>query len=152
MNYSSYILFIPLMPLLAFVLLGLFGKKQFTKASGLVATAFMLISTVVALYTAWDYFFVHGKTGSGYQPITVFKYTWLVFSEKVSIDMGLLLDPISAMMLVVVTFVSLMVHIFSLGYMKGEERFATYFAFLGLFTLSMLGWVLASNLFQVYIC
>jgi NADH-quinone oxidoreductase subunit L len=151
MSNPELIVLIPLLPLTAFVLLGLFGKKHFNKASGIVATAFMLISTVIAFYTAWEYFFVHGKTGAAYQPITVFKYTWLVFSEKVSIDMGLLLDPVSAMMLVVVTFVSLMVHLFSLGYMKGEERFATYFAFLGLFTFSMLGLILASNLFQVYI-
>ncbi len=65
--------------------------------------------------------------------------------------MGIILDPISVMMLVVVTFVSLMVHVFSLGYMKGEERFATYYAFLSLFTFSMLGLVVSSNLFQVYI-
>ena len=65
--------------------------------------------------------------------------------------MGIILDPISVMMLVVVTFVSLMVHIFSLGYMKGEERFATYYAFLSLFTFSMLGLVIASNIFQIYI-
>jgi NADH:ubiquinone oxidoreductase subunit 5 (subunit L)/multisubunit Na+/H+ antiporter MnhA subunit len=64
--------------------------------------------------------------------------------------MGIMLDPISVMMLVVVTFVSLMVHLFSLGYMKGEERFATYYAFLGLFTFSMLGLVVSSNLFQIY--
>src|SRR4029079_8977829 len=76
--------------------------------------------------------------------------TWLSFSENVSIDMGIILDPISVMMLVVVTFVSLMVHIFSLGYMKGEERFSTYYAFLGLFTFSMLGLVVSSNLFQIY--
>ena len=56
----------------------------------------------------------------------------LHFLRKCHIDMGIILDPISVMMLVVVTFVSLMVHIFSLGYMKGEERFATYYAFLGL--------------------
>ena len=64
--------------------------------------------------------------------------------------MGILLDPISVMMIVVVSFVSLMVHVFSLGYMKGEERFATYYAFLGLFTFSMLGLVVSSNLFQIY--
>jgi len=64
--------------------------------------------------------------------------------------MGIILDPISVMMIVVVTFVSLMVHVFSLGYMKGEERFATYYAFLSLFTFSMLGLVLASNIFQIY--
>ena len=65
--------------------------------------------------------------------------------------MGILLDPISVMMIVVVSFVSLMVHIFSLGYMKGEERFATYYAFLSFFTFSMLGLVLSSNIFQIYI-
>jgi NADH-quinone oxidoreductase subunit L len=54
-------------------------------------------------------------------------------------------------MLVVVSFVSLMVHLFSLGYMKGETRFATYYAFLGLFTFSMLGLVLSSNIFQIYL-
>ncbi|MBC7690034.1 MAG: NADH-quinone oxidoreductase subunit L, partial [Aquabacterium sp.] len=86
-----------------------------------------------------------------YQKLIPVKYTWLKFSETVSIDMGILLDPISSMMLVVVTFISLMVHIYSLGYMKGDERFATYYAFLGLFTFSMLGLVIASNIFQIYI-
>src|SRR5258706_3753611 len=65
--------------------------------------------------------------------------------------MGILLDPIAVMMLVVVTFVSLMVHIYSLGYMKGEERFPTFYAFLALFTFSMLGLVVSSNIFQIYI-
>src|SRR5436190_7200137 len=55
------------------------------------------------------------------------------------------------MMTVIVSFVSLMVHIYSLGYMKGEERFATYFSFLSLFTFSMLGLVISSNIFQTYI-
>src|SRR4029077_1253484 len=68
-----------------------------------------------------------------------------------SIDMGIILDPISMMMIVVVTFVSLMVHIYSLGYMKGEERFSTYYAYLSLFSFSMLGLVLASNIFEIYI-
>ncbi|HWC52370.1 MAG TPA: NADH-quinone oxidoreductase subunit L, partial [Chitinophagaceae bacterium] len=78
-------------------------------------------------------------------------YSWLQFASGTSIDMGITLDPISVMMLVVVTFVSLMVHIFSLGYMKGEERFSTYYSFLSLFTFSMLGLVIASNIFQIYI-
>ena len=85
-----------------------------------------------------------------YQKIIAFKYTWLQFNPGVSIDMGIIIDPISFMMLIVVTFVSLMVHLFSLGYMKGEERFSTYFAFLSLFTFSMLGLVLSVNIFQVY--
>lgn len=150
MNYASYIALIPLLPLAGFVLLGLFGRKYLKNSSGLIGTGLLLASTVLALYTAYNYFFVDGKVGDTYQTITAVKYTWLSFSEKVSIDMGIILDPISVMMLVVVTFVSLMVHIFSLGYMKGEERFATYYAYLGLFTFSMLGLVVSSNLFQIY--
>jgi NADH-quinone oxidoreductase subunit L len=151
MNYSSYIALIPLLPLAGFVLLGLFGRKYFKNSSGIIGTGLLLVSCALSLYTAYHYFFVDGKVGDTYQTITAIKYTWLSFSENISIDMGIILDPISVMMLVVVTFVSLMVHIFSLGYMKGEERFATYYAFLGLFTFSMLGLVVSSNLFQIYI-
>jgi len=151
MNYSSYIALIPLLPLAGFVLLGLFGRKYLKTSSGIIGTGLLLVSTALSLYTAYKYFFVDGKVGDTYQTITAIKYTWLSFSDNISIDMGIILDPISVMMLVVVTFVSLMVHIFSLGYMKGEERFATYYAFLGLFTFSMLGLVISSNLFQIYI-
>ncbi|MDP4261038.1 MAG: NADH-quinone oxidoreductase subunit L [Bacteroidota bacterium] len=151
MNYSSYIALIPLLPLAGFVILGLFGRKYFKNFSGIIGTGLLLVSAALALYTAYQYFFVNGKVDGAYPSVTAVKYTWLSFSEKVSIDMGIILDPISAMMLVVVTFVSLMVHIFSLGYMKGEERFATYYAFLGLFTFSMLGLVISANLFQTYI-
>ncbi len=133
-----------------FVLLGLFGRKYFNGSAGIIGTGLLLISTVLSLYTAYQYFLVDGKVGDTYQTITALKFTWLSFSDTVSIDMGIILDPISVMMLVVVTVVSLMVHIFSLGYMKGEERFATYYAFLGLFTFSMLGLVVSSNLFQIY--
>ena len=150
MSYASYIALIPLLPLAGFILLGIFGRKYFKNSSGIIGTGLLLISTALSLYTAYSYFFVDGKVGDSYQTITAIKFTWLSFSENVSIDMGIILDPISVMMLVVVTFVSLMVHIFSLGYMKGEERFATYYAFLGLFTFSMLGLVVSSNLFQIY--
>lgn len=149
-NYL-YIILIPLLPLVTFVVLGLFGRKYFKTSSGLIGTTALLASTVLSLYTAYQYFFVSGKVNGVYQKITAFNFQWLEFSPGVSIDMGAIIDPISVMMLVVVTFVSLMVHIFSLGYMKGEERFATYYAFLGLFTFSMLGLVLSSNIFQIYI-
>jgi NADH-quinone oxidoreductase subunit L len=151
MNYQQYILLIPLLPLATFVLLGLFGRKHFNKSSGIIGTVSLLVSTILSLYVAYHYFFADGKINGAYQQIIAFKYTWLTFSPNVSIDMGALLDPISVMMIVVVTFISLMVHVFSLGYMKGEERFATYYSFLSLFTFSMLGLVLSSNIFQIYI-
>ena len=133
-------------------MMGLFGRKYFKNTSGIIATILLLTSTVLALYTAYGYFFEYGKAADGsYQKIIPLTYHWLEFSKTLSIDIGVILDPISAMMLVVVTFVSLMVHIYSLAYMKGDERFPTYYAFLGLFTFSMLGLVVASNIFQMYI-
>lgn len=142
---------IPLLPLAGFLLLGLFGRKYLKHSSGIIGTVLLLASTMLALYTAHEYFFVYGKVAGTYQQFVPFKLTWLQFSPGVSIDMGFIIDPISVMMLVVVTFISLMVHIYSLGYLKGEERFPTYFSYLGLFTFSMLGLVLASNIFQIYI-
>jgi NADH-quinone oxidoreductase subunit L len=150
MNNYLYIALIPLLPLASFLLLGLFGRKYFKTFSGTVGTGSLLASAVLSLFTAYHYFFIDGKVNGVFQKIIVFKYTWLPFSPNVSIDMGIILDPISVMMIVVVTFVSLMVHVFSLGYMKGEERFATYYAFLSLFTFSMLGLVVSSNIFQIY--
>jgi NADH-quinone oxidoreductase subunit L len=151
MNYASYTPFIPLLPLAAFVLLGLFGKKYLTSFAGITGTLIMLACTVLSCMAAAQYFFVDGKVNGVYQSITALKYTWLEFSPGLSIDMGILIDAPSVMMLVVVSFVSLMVHVFSLGYMKGEERFATYYAFLSLFTFSMLGLVLSTNILQIYI-
>ena len=66
-------------------------------------------------------------------------------------DLGIMLDPISVMMLIVISTVSLMVHIYSFGYMHGEKGFQRYYAFLSLFTMSMLGLVLATNIFQMYL-
>ncbi|THU41152.1 NADH-quinone oxidoreductase subunit L [Niastella caeni] len=151
MDYSTYIALIPLLPLAGFVILGLFGQKHFARSAGILGTLILVVVTVLACYTAYNYFFISGKINGVYQPVTALQYTWLQFSPGLSIDMGILLDPASVMMLVVVTFVSLMVHVFSLGYMKGENRFAIYYAFLALFTFSMLGLVLSTNILQIYI-
>ncbi|MFM9050770.1 MAG: NADH-quinone oxidoreductase subunit L [Bacteroidota bacterium] len=151
MNFTSALL-IPALPLLSFVLLGFFGKKLSGSNSGWFATICLAASAFLSLSIAYDYFMVYGKNSFGaYKAIEVVKVVWLKFGDRFSIDMGMLLDPISCMMLVVVTMVSLMVHLFSIGYMKGEERFSTYYAYLGLFTFSMLGLVLSVNLFQIYI-
>lgn len=150
MPNATYILLIVLLPLASFVLLGLFGRKYFNQSAGIIATLLLLVSTALAFYSAYDYFFHYGKLDGAYQKIIAFKYTWLSFSEGMSIDMGAIIDPITAMMLIVVPLISLMVHIYSLAYLKGEKRFATYYAFLGLFTFSMLGLVLSSNIFQMY--
>ncbi len=76
---------------------------------------------------------------------------WLRFNDTLHIDLGILLDPLSVMMLTVVGVVALMVVVFSIGYMKGERGFGRYFGLLGLFVFSMLGLVVATNIFQMYI-
>ena len=151
MSYHQYIFLIPLLPLVTFVVLGLFGRRYFNAPAGIIGTVSLLASTILSFIAAYNYFFVDGKINGAYQKIVAMNVTWLEFSPGLSIDMGIVLDPISVMMLVIVSFVSLMVHVFSLGYMKGEKRFATYFSFLSLFSFSMLGLVLSSNIFQIYI-
>ena len=151
MNYALYIPLLLLLPLASFVVLGIWGRQYIRQAAGVIGTAVLLTVTAISVYTAWQYFMVTGQSNGTYQPIIAVNMSWLQFGYKdLSIDMGLLLDPISVMMLVVISVVSLMVHVFSLGYMKDEERFSTYYAFLSLFTFSMLGLVLSVNIFQIY--
>ncbi len=146
----SYSIFILLLPILSFVLLGLVDSKWSPRIAGTIGT--LVLTTVAALsyFTAWEYF-TTANVGGNYQSITAFQVEWLRFSDKLHIDLGILLDPISVMMLVVISTVSLMVHIYSLGYMHGEKGFQRYYAFLSLFTFSMLGLVIATNIFQMYI-
>jgi NADH-quinone oxidoreductase subunit L len=150
MNYF-YTIWIPLIPLLVFLFTGLFGGRIKPLISGLIGTTGLLLAFSLSLYTAWSYFFAGAVTGEAYPMIIAAKTTWLNLTEQLKIDLGVMLDPISVMMLVVITTVSLMVHIYSLGYMKGEHGFARFYAFLSLFTFSMLGLVIATNIFQMYI-
>lgn len=145
----TYTILIPLIPLAVFLLLGIFNQKIKPAVSGYIGVLGLLISTILSYYTAYQYFFVFGKVNGVYQTF-VEKTLWLNFTETLHIDMGVLVDPISVMMLIVVSTVSLMVHIYSRGYMKGDDGYTRFFAYLSLFTFSMLGLVLATNLFQIY--
>jgi NADH-quinone oxidoreductase subunit L len=146
----TYILLIPLIPLAVFLLLGIFYQQIKPAVSGYIGILGLSISTALSYYTAYQYFFVLGKSNGVYQTF-VEKTVWMNFTDTLHIDMGILIDPISVMMLIVVTTISLMVHIYSRGYMKGDTGYTKFFAFLSLFSFSMLGLVLATNLFQIYI-
>ena len=147
----EYSLLIVATPFILFLVLGLLGSKLKPSVAGLIGTLGMALCALTAYLVAYQYFFQIGKTGESWQPITALNFQWLQFTDKLHIDLGILLDPISVMMLVVITTVSLMVHIYSLGYMKGEGGFQRYYAFLSLFSFSMLGLVVATNIFQMYI-
>lgn len=144
------LLLIPFLPLFSFVILGLAGRRFKGVLPGWIGTVSLLISTILSVQTAVAYFSGSKLNGAFATQVPV-KITWLKFTEQLSIDMGILLDPISVMMIVVVSFISLLVHLYSIAYLKGEERFGTYYSFLSLFTFSMLGLVLSCNIFQTYI-
>jgi len=148
----DYTILILLLPFFSFLLLGVFGKWFGHKAAGLVGTVVLGVVAVMAYYTAFEYFFQTPRTAEGVLPTLMpYNFTWLPFFVKgLSFNMGIMLDPISVMMLIVITTVSLMVHIYSFGYMHGERGFQRYYAFLSLFTMSMLGLVVATNIFQMY--
>jgi NADH-quinone oxidoreductase subunit L len=147
----SYTVWIPLIPFLMFVLLGLAGHKLKPRLSGLLGTGGLAVVTLLSYITAYFYFFTTEKVEGAYQKISAFNITWLQLTDKLHIDLGVLLDPISVMMLIVISTVSFMVHIYSIGYMKGEKGFERFFSFLSLFSFSMLGLVIATNIFQMYI-
>ena len=145
-EYSFLIL---LLPLLSFVVLGLAGMKMSHKTAGLIGTCTLGVVTALSYYAAYQYF-TAARTAEGiYQTFVPYNFTWLPLGN-LHFDMGILLDPISVVMLIVISTVSLMVHIYSFGYMHGEKGFQRYYAFLSLFTMSMLGLVLATNIFQMY--
>ena len=133
MDYS-YTILILLLPFLIFLFIGLLGNKMKPVSSGLIGTIGLFIITALSYFTAYTYF--SSKTGIAFQSVEAFQFLWLQFTNTLIIHLGILLDPLSVMMLVVITTVSLMVHIYSLGYMKGESGFARYYAFLSLCPLT----------------
>ena len=147
----TYTLLIPLIPLFVFLLLGLTGHKMKPLVAGLIGSTGLGISAILSYATAFKYFIGSHVAGAGYASIKGFEVSWLHLTDKLTIHLGVLIDPISVMMLVVITTVSLMVHIYSIGYMKGDPGFYRFFSFLSLFSFSMLGLVLATNIFQMYI-
>ena len=149
MEYS-YVFLILLLPLFSFVILGLAGMKMSHKVAGLIGTTSLGIVTVLSYITAFSYFFGPRCADGAYPTIVPFNFTWLPLGD-LHFDLGFMIDPISAMMLIVISTVSLMVHIYSFGYMHGEKGFQRYYAFLSLFTMSMLGLVVATNIFQMYL-
>ena len=141
---------IPGLPLFTFVLVGL-GRKWLGEAlSGWVATLSVMSSAILAGMTAWTYFSYFGVGGKG-PSIVAWSLPWMSYQELLTVSVGVLVDPLSLLLMVVVTGVSALVHLYSIGYMKGEEGYSRYFAILNLFTFSMLGLVLAPNLLQMFV-
>ncbi|MDD6131980.1 MAG: NADH-quinone oxidoreductase subunit L [Bacteroidales bacterium] len=150
----SYTILVLIIPVVMFLLLGIGGKWMSKQFAGVLGTLAMGVTTIIAYSIALTYFFgtTQGQIVDGVrQQLQVLDFTWLQFTDNLVIKLGVLLDPITAMMLIVISTVSFMVHLYSLGYIHGEKGFQRYYAFLSLFTFSMLGLVVATNIFQMYI-
>jgi len=141
MTMQQIYLAIPLLPLLAAVVIGLFGKFLPRAAAHIITILGVLISFVLSVYVL--------KDAMVSQPYNETVYSWLK-SGNFSFEIGFLIDRLSAMMMVVVTFVSLMVHIYTIGYMHEDKGYARFFSYISLFTFSMLMLVMSNNFMQLF--
>ena len=133
-----------LLPLGSFVLIALVIRPFLNRWPVLAAGSTigtLIASTVLAIITLRSVIVHH--------EVVFETWDWLSFGGA-TIQMGLLVDPLTAVMLVVVTSVSLLIQVYSVGYMRGDPGFARYFAYMSLFTASMLGLTLSSNIVQLY--
>jgi len=141
-----------LFPLLSFVVNGIFLNKKPRAAAGF-SIAMAGLSLLTALLVAFDWYGTVGQlaTGAAQKAIVPWSMDWLPLTGNFTIGISMYLDPISVMMLVVITVIAFLVNIYSVGYLRGDRGFARFFAELSLFAFSMLGLVSAGNLFQMFI-
>src|SRR3989338_4926949 len=129
-NASQYLFLIPLLPLIAFGINIFFGRRLGEK-SALVAVLASASSCVISALVICPV--LRGEK-------LLLNYNWLPFENRF-FQFGFLVDPLSAMMLFVVTFIGSLIIIYSIGYMHGDARYSRFFAYLALFMFSMLGLV-----------
>ena len=139
---ENLLLTLVLAPLLGSIIAGLFGKIIGEKASHTVTIIGVMVAFVLSV---WVFKLVIFDSASYNARV----YQWLQ-AGSLSIEIGFMVDSLTAIMLVVVTFVSLMVHIYTVGYMKGDDGYSHFFSYISLFTFSMLMLVMANNFMQLF--
>ncbi|MGI9310714.1 MAG: NADH-quinone oxidoreductase subunit L [bacterium] len=132
---------IPLACLAASIVIGLFGRRIGRRGAAALAIAGVAVAFALSLWVYADV-----RAGNWFNGAI---YTWAV-SGGVALQVGFLIDPLSAMMMVVVTFVSLMVHVYTIGYMAGDSGYQRFFCYISLFTFAMLMLVMANNFLQLF--
>jgi NADH-quinone oxidoreductase subunit L len=134
-------LLIPLAPLFGAIVAGLFGRAIGRAGAHWVTILSVLVSFLASCWVLADV--LAGNTFNGSV------YTWITMGET-RLEIGFLIDRLSALMMVVVTFVSLMVHVYTIGYMHDDPGYQRFFAYISLFTFSMLMLVMANNFLQLF--
>jgi NADH-quinone oxidoreductase subunit L len=140
---ESVYLAIPLVPLAGSIIAGLFGRRIGRTGAHRVTIGGVAISFALALYVFWQHVF--GDAGVYNEAV----YTWMV-SDGIQFQIGFLIDNLTALMMVTVLFVSLMVHIYTIGYMHDDPGYQRFFCYISLFTFSMLMLVMANNFLQLF--
>ena len=137
---TAYLL-VPFAPLVGAMVAGFAGRAIGKKATHRVAILGVLVSLLASLWVMHDV--SQGNTFNGAL------YSWAVIG-KLKMEVGFLIDQLTAMMMVVVTFVSLMVHVYTIGYMEEDDGYQRFFSYISLFTFSMLMLVMSNNLLQLF--
>lgn len=141
MSMNDLYLLVPMAPLLGAVLAGFFGRALGRRGSHVVTILGVAISFIASVVIAQDVFAGHYFNGT--------LYTWLS-TGNVSLVVGFLIDPLTVTLMLIVTFVSLMVHIYTIGYMHEDPGYQRFFSYISLFTFSMLMLVMANNFLQLF--
>ena len=141
---SKFVLLtIVLAPLLGAILAGLFGRRIGRAGAHVVTILGVATSCALSSYVLWQ------LVGQGAPPFNENVYTWFQVAGF-DAHIGFMVDKLSAMMLVVVTFVSLLVHIYTIGYMADDDGYERFFSYISLFTFSMLMLVMSNNFLQLF--
>ena len=140
---QSIYLIIVLAPLIACIVAGLFGKSIGRIGAHSITILGVGVSCLLSFYV------LYAQVFRGMEPFNGTVYTWLL-SDGLQLNVGFLIDRLSAMMMAVVTFVSLMVHIYTIGYMADDDGYQRFFSYISLFTFSMLMLVMANNFLQLF--
>jgi NADH-quinone oxidoreductase subunit L len=135
-----------LAPLAGAAILGFFGKRMSERVIGWIACSTVAISAILSFYT----FFDHRLALEGGEKFHEFLFTWISVGAFRA-DASLLLDSLSAIYLLFITFVAFWIHVFATGYMKGEKGYWRFFAYMNLFMFSMLTLVLADNFVLMFV-
>lgn len=143
MSIKALILLIPILPLLGSAIAGLFGRQVGRAGAHWVTILAVMGSFALSSYVAWQVFLNDLPT------LNYTVYTWAVV-DNFNLEVGFLIDSLTALMMVVVTFVSLMVHIYTIGYMHDDPGYQRFFAYINLFTFAMLMLVMANNFLQLF--
>ncbi|MGV8991028.1 MAG: NADH-quinone oxidoreductase subunit L [Thiobacillus sp.] len=141
MDMQTLYLIVPLAPLFGALVAGLFGKLIGRSGAHVVTIAGVAVSLIASVLVFQDVLAGHTYNGS--------VYTWMVLGD-LRLEVGFLIDSLTTMMMLVVTFVSLMVHIYTIGYMKDDPGYQRFFSYISLFTFAMLMLVMSNNFLQLF--